>query len=156
MERNKIVIAHNLGYRCSIYGHLINPNGDEIGFTGDDGYTQTRIRIDGKTVKINAHRLQAYQKFGDKVFEKGIVVRHLDGDKTNFSYKNIEIGTQSDNMMDRSKEDRLAHSLKATAKVRKYDKLEVREFHKTSKSYKKTMEHFGISSKGTLSHILNK
>lgn len=39
------------------------------------------------------HRLQAYQKFGDKIYEDGIVVRYLNGDRYDNSYDNIGIGT---------------------------------------------------------------
>ena len=45
----------------------------------------------------------AYQKYGDRIFEEEIEVRHLDGNSTNNSISNIEIGTKSDNETDRKK-----------------------------------------------------
>ena len=57
--------------------------------------------------------------------------------------------------MDKPKEDRLMYSLNATDKWRKYNASEVKEFYNICKSYKKTMEKFNMSSKGTLHFILN-
>jgi hypothetical protein len=120
------------------------------------GYIYGGIKINGKTTKIYAHRLQAYKKFGDAMFEDGIMVRHLDGNPANNSWDNIEIGTQSDNMMDIDADIRLAKALHATSFARKHDKETIRAFYREHNSYKKTMEHFNISSKGTLHFILNK
>lgn len=46
-------------------------------------YYRFNIRINGINVPIFVHRLQAYQKFGDRMFNPGIVVRHLDGNSLN-------------------------------------------------------------------------
>ena len=35
--------------------------------------------------KNYTHRLQAYQKYNNEIYNKGIVVRHLDGNKLNNS-----------------------------------------------------------------------
>ena len=94
------------------------------------------------------------QKFGDEALVSGVHVRHLDDDKANNSWDNIGLGDASANRMDMSAEKRLSSALIATSYVRKYDKVEVRSFYEECKSYKKTMEKFGISSKSTLSHIL--
>ncbi len=154
---DKIIIAFKKGYRCTADGKLLNPKGKEIGYKHHrDEYLETKIRIDGKNVNIEAHRLQAFQKYGHKLFEKGIEVRHLNAERHDFSWENICIGTHSQNMMDVPEQIRIASALCATAKVRKYDKQLVRKFHAESNSYKKTMENFGISSKGTLHFILNK
>ena len=83
-------------------------------------------------------------------------VRHVNADRGDFSWDNILIGTHSQNMMDIPEHIRLAKALHATSHVRKYDKGEVRKFYNGCKSYKKTMEQFDISSKGTLHFILNK
>ena len=63
-------------------------------------YYQFAIRLtNGKVKNVKVHKLQAYQKFGDKMFEDGIVVRHLNDNSLDNSWDNIEIGTDSDNMM---------------------------------------------------------
>jgi len=92
------------------------------------------------------------------MFEKGVQVRHLDGDSMNNAKKNIAIGTASENMLDRSKYDRAAHAIMASCKIRKFDDeqmFHIKELHANGWGYKKLMERFNISSKGTLHHILN-
>ena len=116
------------------------------------------IRCDGEKYPQNVpvHRLQAYQKFGDKIFESGTVVRHLDGNSLNNNFDNIEIGTQQENMMDIPTEQRIAHAKHAASTQIKHNADEIKQFHAKSCSYAKTMEYFGIKSKGTLFYILNK
>lgn len=58
-------------------------------------------------------------------------------------------------MMDVPEQIRIKKALHATSFCRKYNKDEVRKFHSHSKPYIKTMNKFGISSKGTLHYILN-
>ena len=104
----------------------------------------------------NVHRLQAYQKFGDKIYLKNIHVRHKNNISTDNSFENILIGTPSENAMDNPKEDRVKRANHATSFWRKYDKDIVKSFHKENgRSYKKTMSNFNITSKGTLNYILN-
>lgn len=152
---NKIEkIASKRGYMVSEEGKLYNPKGKEIG-TYYNGYLGTSIRIKGKQKNFTAHRLQAYQKYGDLLYEDNILVRHLNGDSTDNTWNNIAIGTQSDNMMDIPKQIRIKKALHATSFMRKYDKEEVRQFYSSCKSYKETMKQFKITSKGTLHYILN-
>lgn len=143
------------GYMVSEDGRAYNKNGDEVGFTATNGYKEICVRIKGIPKTIKLHRLQAFQKFGDKLYEDNIVARHLDGNKLNNSWNNIMIGTQSDNMMDVPEQVRIKRSRYATSFTRKYNKEEVKAFHKTSKSYKETMRKFNIKSKGTVHYILN-
>jgi len=149
--------AYDKGYRITEEGKVIGIKGESVGFYSQNGYLRFKIRDEnGDNKNASAHRLQAYQKFGDRIYQTGTVVRHLDGDSKNNHIDNIEIGTMKDNIMDIPAQVRLERALHATSFVRKHDKDEIRKFHEDSGSYKKTMEHFGISSKGTLHHILNK
>lgn len=50
---------------------------------------------------------------------------------------------------------RRRRALKAVKAHTKYNKQEVKEYYATCKSYKQTMEHFGMTSKGTLHWNLN-
>ena len=59
-------------------------------------------------------------------------------------------------MMDRKKEDRIAHAKLASSYWQKHNPDVIKKYYAKEKSYKKTMEHFNISSKGTLYYILNK
>ena len=154
---NKVLIAHSKGYKVTKEGKVIGVKGDELKLNNHEGYYRFNFRdLNGKATSVKVHRLQAYQKFGDKMFEEGILVRHLDGDSTNNTWDNIAIGTNSDNMMDIDADVRLARALHATSFTRKHDKETIRAYYAEHKSYKKTMEHFNISSKGTLHFILNK
>ncbi len=107
-----------------------------------------------KVVNIPIHRMIAYQKYGTKIFKKGIVVRHLDGNHLNNEYSNIKIGTHQDNRLDIPIKKRLQLSLHATSYVKKYDHEKIIDLHKKGNSYSKIMKEFNISSKGTISYII--
>jgi hypothetical protein len=116
------------------------------------GYNQDRLIC-------KVHQLAAYQKYGDKVFKDGIQVRHLDNNSLNNAEDNITIGTAFDNAGDKLPETNKRTSIFASTHVRKFSDTEMEEircFHAKTRSYKETMECFGISSKGTLHYMLNK
>ncbi len=125
------------------------------------GYIRVVVSVflNGTVYPISVSRLVAYKKFGNKLFGKGNQVRHLDGNSTNNHEYNIELGSQSDNMMDKPEQERLKTSLNASSKLRRWtddEEMEIFNFYSLCKSYKKTQEKFGISSKGSLWHILHK
>ena len=153
---NREQIAYKKGYRVLMDGTPISKR-NQLSGSNCNGYIRLGIRIEGKKDYVMVHRLQAYQKYGDKMFEKGIVVRHLNGNPKDNSWDNIAIGTASQNMMDIPAHIRMAKSLHATSFHRKHDKETIRKYYESNGlSYKKTMEKFNISSKGTLWFILNK
>lgn len=148
------------GYKV-VDGNVINPDGQLRMLRIDTrGYYVFSMKINGVShaLNVDVHRLVAYQKYGDELFEKGIEVRHLDGDKLNNSPDNIALGTHSQNMMDIPKEQRLNISINAARKNRRFndnDMMNIRMDHEKLKSYKKVMNKWGITSKGTLHYILN-
>jgi len=159
----------NYNYREKIFsekGYYITEDGQAFSSKNKlkhclnrDGYIIISCRYNGKMIQIDAHRLQPYQKYGDKIYENGIEVRHSNGNKNDISYNNIVIGTHSENMMDQPLEDRLKYAINATQSAKVYSDetcVNIRIFHDKYKSYKLTMEEFGISNKGTLWFILNK
>jgi hypothetical protein len=151
-----LVEAYNRGFRVSDCGKFIKTARNkrpQVAF--EKGYPIINVRIGKKTMKVPWHRIQAMQKYGEELFKEGIVVRHKNSIKTDCSTGNILIGTMADNNMDKPAEDRLKYALNAASYIRKYQASEVKEFYSQNKSYKKTMEKFGISSKGTLHFILN-
>ncbi len=88
----------------------------------------------------------------------GIHVRHFNGNEKDNSDENILIGTPSENMMDKSEEVRRKWAINASKHIRKFDDvimLEIKSMYEDTKSYKKVMQKYKISSKGTLHHILN-
>lgn len=117
-----------------------------------NGYKVINFRLTtGKVVWVPVHRIVAYFKFGSKIFEKGVVVRHLNNNRLDNTFNNISIGTQRDNIMDNSPENR---RLWASSPVHPHK--EILEDRKSGMSYSQLMLKYGIKSKGTLSYIINK
>lgn len=137
---NREQIGHDKGYRVTKEGQLIGLSNKVIGCVNGNGYEHTGIKINKKYINLETHRLQAYQKYGYKLFEDGIVVRHLNGNPLDNSWHNIAIGTSKDNSMDRPKEKRKRDTSKANKAHIKYPKdfvLKLREEYKVIKNYSK-------------------
>ena len=158
-----LVIAHEKGYRV-VNGQLLSPGGKPLAVTLKDGkYQRFTLKISKRDRRIiYVHRLVAYQKYGNKLFEKGIEVRHKDGNSFNNNNDNILLGTRSENQMDipesERKQIRLVGRKAAQKALRKFSRTEleeIRAYHSKVRSYKKTMEKFGITSKGSLHYMLN-
>lgn len=148
------------GYRMNQRGELVTPSGI-IRQTKmrKDGYNEVSFKVNGHTHHILIHRFCAYQKYGEIIFMADCV-RHLDGDKTNNTPDNIEIGTDSDNAFDVLVSVRKRRAIHAAMHQKGYHSSvmvdEIKDFYASTKSYKLTMEKYGISSKGTLYYLLNK
>lgn len=157
VERNlsdanlNLLEAQKKGYRINKDGKILNPKGKILnGTIHTTGRRQFSMKdSNGHTIKIMVHKLQAFQMFGQKMFEEGIQVRHLDNDCLNNAVYNIDIGTQSENMMDRPKEER-----RRNASNPKHDHEAIIRDHKAGFNYAQLMRKYNISSKGTISHII--
>ena len=112
-----VKLAHEKGYHVQPDGVLIGTSGRPRKLRLDDwGYPIVSVRADGyrgrkrfvRAIRIAA--LVAYAKFGTAAFAPGIEVRHLDGDKQNHRPDNIDIGTRSENEMDRPVAERSARA----------------------------------------------
>ena len=154
---------------CSEKGYEVLENGEVKGKIkilslriDKKGYKSFTFRNkNGAREVVLVHRLQAYQKYGEKIFEKGIVARHLDGNSLNNSWNNIGIGTPSDNQMDRNESCRKNSATIASRKmqnnIRSYEeRCLIYEDLKNGISYSEIMNKHNISSKGTLSFMKNK
>ena len=92
-----------LGYRMLKDGTLLNLKNKSIGYGKKNDYKKIQVKLFDKklnkkiTKDIFLHRIQAFKKFGYKLYNIGTEVRHMDHDKQNNSYQNIEIGTSKDN-----------------------------------------------------------
>lgn len=159
-----IVEAFKRGYRISNSGEILNPKGTVLkgSFTGG-GYRYFSIRKVGKKIergflRVSVHRLLAFQKFENKLFEPNIVVRHLNSNKLDNSFDNIEIGSVSDNMLDQPKEVRIKRAKVAAATLKSLTDVQVlalREDRKNGAKYSELMQKYSIS-KSTVSYIVNK
>ena len=149
-------VAYKKGYRVTQDGDVIGLKGKRIGFNREGYYTFKIRDYKNNNRNVKVHRLIAYSKYGDKIYKDGICVRHLDGNSLNNKWNNIEIGSYQDNALDMDKEVRIKKAIHASSFIKKYDHKDVYDFYNKTNSYKKTMEEFCISSKGTLFYIINK
>lgn len=159
MNKTSLNILHAAanGYTVDELGNVFSKNKKLSLYKDSGGYLCFSVFRLGASDMLPVHRFQAYIKFGESVFHAE-VVRHHDGNRTNNSWDNILLGTQQENSMDRLPADRIAQAVYAANHIRKFSDLEmqdIREYHREVKSYKKTMEKFGISSKSTTHRILN-
>tara|TARA_R110001632_G_scaffold137804_2_gene253417 strand:+ start:6935 stop:7756 length:822 start_codon:yes stop_codon:yes gene_type:complete len=69
-------------------------------------------RVLGRSTLLFVHRLQAYQKFGKKLFNFPLV-RHLNGDKLDNSFNNILLGDHAQNYKDIPKNEQITRYKKA-------------------------------------------
>ena len=159
-KKQALLYAYDRGYRVTPEGEVVSPSGiirklkcsksnPRLSFT-------VRSRILGIMDNVFVHRLQAYQKFGEAIFEEGIEVRHLDNDKFNNSYSNIGIGTGIENMMDIPLHERIERSHHAVLKITKHSEIaeDVRNLRESGATYKDITNKFDIS-KSTINHILH-
>lgn len=158
ISNNAIVEAFDKGYRI-VNGAVISPFRKEPLKTwlNEFGYIIFAIRDSrGKMTNIAVHRMVAYQKYGPIIFDSGMEVRHLDGNEKNNLPDNISYGTAVENAADKDPIVVRNAAISAATYARRFTDSEVeeiRQFH--NGSYKETMDYFGITSKGTLHHILN-
>ena len=151
-------IASDRGYIVTVEGDALNRKGLKVGrLSSKKLYLEIGIKVANKVHNCSVHRLQAYQKYGDSLYMDGMVVRHLNDIKTDNSWANIVIGTQKDNMQDIPEQVRIQRARNASSSLIKHDSESIKKFFAAnSNSYRATMEHFNISSKGTLHYIVNK
>jgi len=171
--------AYSRGYSVTKDGDVKSPSGDtrEVNLDTSGRERFSILLSDDRYVNVMVHKLQAYQKFGDELFEDGIQVRHLNGDKRDNSRSNIDIGTQSDNLYDIPEEERsrLARernmSLSEEERTRrakdavrngmqKVDDKEAKEIKRRVKNdnydtYKDLASEYGLKSKSSITYIVN-
>ncbi len=154
---NKEQIAYEKGYRVTKDGQLIGLSNKVVGCVNGRGYEHTGIKLNKKHINLETHRLQAYQKYRDKLYEDGIVVRHLNSNSLDNSWYNIAIGTQSDNQMDIPKEIRTRRAISAGKARIKYTKefiLKLIEEYKVIKNYSKLSKKHNIN-RSTIWRLIN-
>jgi len=142
------------GYSVDKDGKIFNKDGKQLSIGKSlKGYLSFNIRLSkgSKPTRSFVHRLQAYQKFSEKIFKDGIVVRHLNGVSTDNSYDNIGIGTHSQNSLDVPKEKRIINASNPI-----HNHKDIINDRENGYTYKELMDKYNITSKGTISFIINK
>lgn len=152
-----IIFAVEQGYKCTKDGSIVGTRGQKLKLNiKTTGYYSFSIRKDGIVYRILVHQFVAYCKYGDK-FLTSECVRHIDGDPLNNNWDNICIGTHSDNMMDIPQEIRQKNAEYASSFVTRHNHDKIKKYYEENDvSYKDLMKKFNISSKGTVSYIINK
>ena len=138
--------AINNGWEIDDSGQITNPKGEIKKGSLTYGYLKVGIKIPELEISsyaLKIHKFQAYKKYGEEIFQPGIVVRHLNGNKTDNSWENIIIGTQSDNMMDRNESDRIKHS-KERRKYSQEVKFQLIREREGGKSYGQISKEYSI------------
>lgn len=150
-------VAKGKGYYVDLNGNVYSKNKQLSPKTSRDRL-YFGIRYFGQRETIPVHKFVAFLKFGNKIFEKGIQVRHLDGNSFNNSWVNIEIGTQSDNMMDIPKEKRIEKAKNGWRKRQRFSEIEkenIKNDRINGLSYREIGEKYNVS-KSTLSYFFKK
>lgn len=138
-----LVSSYLKGYRVDSKGKCYNPKGQKIrGWEDAQGYLGTTLKFNGIDTHLKFHRLQAYQKYGDKIFNKGIMVRHWDGNKKNNAFYNILIGDNADNSLDKIRHGRTNRGNTWNTKL---NKNQVVEIYNSIDSLKELATKFNIS-----------
>lgn len=154
--KNRYQAVLNLGYYVDSVGNLKYRGFDysHLPYVDDKGYKVFNYtNAYKKSVKIKVHRLQAFQKFGYDLFQN-YLVRHVDGNKLNNSYLNIDIGDCIDNYKDKSRFEKLKYSIiKSGLKVSERNNL--RNDYKNGVSVKELCEIYNLK-KGTVWEIIYK
>jgi len=147
-------------------GYVVNEEGEVTAPSGKwrklythkkSGYKYFSVKFLKKVYTIPVAWLQAYQKFGNRYSEKGIEVRHLNGNPGDNSVGNIEIGTHSQNMLDIPTQVRAKVATNAASYRRKMsndDVAKLRQERKDGATYQTLMKRYGIA-KSTVSGIVN-
>lgn len=161
--RRIIETAYARGYRVTKNGVLVSSSGYKPKLMiGSNGYLYHTISIrkeKNRSCKFHIHRYVAYCKYKEVIFDKGLQVRHLNGNLKDNSWDNIRIGTCSENMMDKSPEVRKQSALNAAKKLRKLTDAEVRDIRFFSNSctysYQQLAERYKVS-KSTIAYIVQR
>lgn len=166
-----IIYAFERGYRLNEDGDLLSPKKKALvskrkkfryktaGVVNLKWYKVFSVYVpDYGTVTVFCHRLGAYQLFSRALFEKGIVVRHLNGKSLDNSLSNLSIGTASDNRMDIPPDVRRRSSITASSKLRRFsDEVvsQIRHDRSLGMTYLQLGTKYQVP-KSTLSYLFNR
>ncbi len=98
----RILEAVERGYTISECGSLYGIKGIlKIKLCGKQRYPTFSTNWGGFVFGVPVHLFAAYVFYGEKAFEKGVVVRHLNANTLDCSKENIVLGTPSENELDK-------------------------------------------------------
>ncbi|MFA5366674.1 MAG: HNH endonuclease [Dehalococcoidia bacterium] len=155
--KEKILIAIEKGYYCDTNGNVFSKF-KKLSLCGNSkGYYHFSIRINKNRYPIQVHQFVAYLKFGDKIFDDNIEVRHLNGNSLNNCWDNIDIGSHIQNMGDIPQKILISAAIAGSKSLRRFTDEEVKNILSDriqGLSYSKLCEKYN-TSKSTLSYLFN-
>lgn len=157
--KKKAYAAWLAGYKVTKLGEVISPRGRNRKLRNNRGYLTFSFSYEGRSVPLAVHKLVAAQKYEEAYWSDALAVaRHLNGNSLDNCWSNIVIGTQSENMLDKLPEARVAHAIKAASSLRKFNDQQMKEirdlYFNQGLSYNELSERLKIS-KSTLSYYLS-
>lgn len=163
MTQNSLAVidAIQRGFSVNLEGIVFRPDGEVqklcLPSAPDNQYYTFPISFNGGRVHVRVHRMVAFLKFGEAALLPGVHARHLDGDSLNNQWDNIAIGSQSQNMMDRTPSARSDHARSASRSRSLPDSTwcEIEQRHREGMSFKAIRAEYGIAL-GTLSYRLSR
>ncbi len=154
-----LIGAYNKGYWVNDDGFVYRNDSMLKNNPNKTGYVFFGVRMPKSQMKrVSVHRLQAYQKYKEAMFEPGIEVRHKNSVSKDNSWDNILIGTAHENAMDRPLEKRIKMAQHAAQKLRAFTDEQVIAIikdHEDGMSYSGLIKKYD-TCKGTLSYFFNK
>lgn len=112
----RTIEAYERGYRVTDDGKLIGVKGEvKLNLYGKQRYPTFSTNWGGYVYGVPVHKLAGYCFYGLKAFEKGITIRHLNGNVLDISKSNIALGSLSENIRDIPKDVRINKARKARA-----------------------------------------
>lgn len=145
------------GYIVTNEGRLFNSKTKKYRKLKPDttGYYRVSIKYAPyKNKHLAVHRLMAFQKFGNKLFNEGFIVRHRNGNILDNSYKNILIGTTSDNQLDIPKEIRIRRASVAYRRFTNNEAKKIIEDRRKGLTYRILCKKYNVC-KSFLSYLFN-
>jgi hypothetical protein len=140
---DRIVLAHNGKRKLHLKGRLLKQ-------AIDDGYKKVALCIDKKLNTKRVHRLVA-EHFCEKLNDKH-EVNHIDGNKLNNKFDNLEWVSHSDNVkhaFDNGLMKALKGSKNPNSKLTEKDVKEIREIASKKRNYNRIglAKQYGVSDK---------
>lgn len=153
-SNQRLIEASKRGYRIE-NGRPVSPSGKILSMNKNkEGYYRfSFLDSDGDVRSIVVHRMVAFQKYGNELFNPGVEVRHLNGIKEDNSVDNILIGSKSDNEMDKPEEKRRNVARNAAKKLSEGEVTQLRMDRAAGMKYEELSQKYGIR-KSTISYIV--
>jgi len=118
ITHHRIELAYNLLYRVTPDGKLFSKKKElKIKKYGKQKYPTFTCSFNGKQYSLPVHHLAAYCFFHREMFNKDLVIRHLNGNVLDVSQENIKLGSHSENNQDKDPSVR-SRAASIAAKVR--------------------------------------